>query len=226
MRLYWIDAADLQATIAKPISRQRDKRGNTRLRGRIRDGSAYSCGRRRRRSRLRNNRLPSELTCERTTTAQRMRSRSQSPTERARIAATRCSARDRRSCGRAARRDRVIAGGMRASRRRQPSHRRGAGSSAMRRSRLAFGFPQASGPAGFPDRLCPEPTARRSSPGRRRKTALPRPAPVSSVETKPGSSVSPDARNSNELRSRLFSRECPDRVRRVGWLDAPQGLGG
>jgi hypothetical protein len=49
-----------------------------------------SCGRRRRRSRLRDYRLPSGLTCERTTTAQRMRSRSRSPTRRAPVTATRC----------------------------------------------------------------------------------------------------------------------------------------
>lgn len=38
MRLYGIDAADLQATIAKPVSRQLDERGNTRLGGTTRDG--------------------------------------------------------------------------------------------------------------------------------------------------------------------------------------------
>ncbi|MGO9751493.1 MAG: DUF4258 domain-containing protein [Solirubrobacteraceae bacterium] len=38
MRLYGIDAADVKATIAKPISRQLDERGNTRLDGRARDG--------------------------------------------------------------------------------------------------------------------------------------------------------------------------------------------
>jgi Domain of unknown function (DUF4258) len=38
MRLYGIDAADLRATVAKPISRQLDERGNTRLGGRTGDG--------------------------------------------------------------------------------------------------------------------------------------------------------------------------------------------
>ncbi len=38
MRLYGIDAADLQATVAKPISRQLDARGNPRLGGWTRDG--------------------------------------------------------------------------------------------------------------------------------------------------------------------------------------------
>ncbi len=33
MRVYGIDAADLQATIAKPISRRLDERGNTGLDG-------------------------------------------------------------------------------------------------------------------------------------------------------------------------------------------------
>ncbi len=38
MRLYGIDAADVQAMIAKPVSRRLDERGNTRLDARARDG--------------------------------------------------------------------------------------------------------------------------------------------------------------------------------------------
>lgn len=38
MRLYGIEIADLQATIAKPVSRELDERGNVRLGGSTRDG--------------------------------------------------------------------------------------------------------------------------------------------------------------------------------------------